>query len=122
MAEYLFIYRSGADGTGDAPPSPEQMQQIMQQWMDWIQGGTEAGWMIDGGDALLPGGKVLAADGAVTDGPHPETKELVGGYSIIKAKDLNEALKYAKTCPHHAGAGDSGGVGGIEIRQLAKMA
>jgi len=59
--------------------SPEQMQHLVQMWMDWIQRGIEAGWMLDGGDALKPGGAVTNPDLSVTDGPLAESKELVGG-------------------------------------------
>ncbi len=117
MAEFLFIYRGGSD-LGET--SPEQMQQLMQKWMEWIGGGMQAGWMIDGGDALKDGGRVLKVDDTVTDGPYPESKELVGGYSIIKAKDYDEALEYAQSCPHHD-CGDPTQQGSIEIRELAKL-
>ncbi len=53
----------------------------------------------------------------VSDGPFAESKEIVGGYSIVEADDLSAASGLAKTCP----AADSPG-GTIEIRELAGMA
>lgn len=113
MPKFMFVYR----GNGEPPKdmSPEAMQQVMQAWMTWIQGGTEAGWMLDGGDALQMEGKVVHPDGKVTDGPFAETKELVGGYSLIQAKDLAEAVKHTKDCPMFA----SGGT--VEVRELMNV-
>lgn len=79
--------------------SPEEMQQIMQMWMDWIGGSVKAGWMLDGGDALTPGGAVVDPDLHVTDGPFAESKELVGGYSVIEAPDMATAVERAKGSP-----------------------
>ena len=110
MAKFMFIYRSEAADPSEM--TPEQMQQAVQKWMTWIQGGVEAGWMIDGGDGLLPMGKVVKADGTVIDGPFAESKELVGGYSLIEAKDLDEAVKFTANCP-------SFGYGGnVEVRAM----
>ena len=109
MAKFLFIYRGGKDMS---EYSPEEMQQSMQRWMDWIQGGMAAGWLIDGGDALDHAGQVVHPDLSVTDGPFAESKELVGGYSMVEAADLTAASELAKTCPM-PGAG-----GTVEVRQL----
>lgn len=95
--------------------SPEQMQQVMQLWMDWIQEGTEAGWMIDGGDALKPSGAIVNADLSITDGPFAESKELVGGYSMVQAADLAAAIEIAKGSPMPK----SGGT--VEVRELPEQ-
>jgi len=112
MAKFMFVYRGGGKMED---MSPEQMQQVMQTWMAWIEGGMKEGWMIDGGDALHPTGKVVDADGTVTDGPFAESKELVGGYSMVQADDLDAAVKLTKDCPARAGGGT------IEVRQLAEV-
>ncbi len=113
MPNFLFLYR------GDNKPmeeySPEEMQAIMQTWMEWMQGGTEAGWLVEGGDALHPVGKVVQPDLKVVDGPFAEAKELVGGYSIVKTETLEAACEIAKTCPIPA----SGGT--VEVRQMADV-
>lgn len=113
MPKFMFVYRGGHEGMKDA--SPEQMQQVMQLWMDWIQNGVEAGWMLDGGDALQPGGATVNADLSITDGPFAESKELVGGYSMVQAPDLAAAIELAKTCP----SPKSGGT--VEVRELANV-
>src|SRR5262249_53489763 len=45
------------------------------------------------------GKMVRGRDRVVTDGPYPESKDLVGGYSLIEAKDLEQAAERAKGCP-----------------------
>ncbi len=113
MAKFLFLYR------GDNKPmedySPEEMQAIMKVWSEWMQKGAEAGWLVEGGDALHPVGSVVHPDLSVTDGPFAEAKELVGGYSMVQADSLEAACEIAKTCPIPA----SGGT--VEVRQLANV-
>ncbi len=113
MSKFMFVYRGGHDSK--ETPSPEQMQQMMQMWMDWIQAGTEAGWMLDGGDALKPEGAVVNSDLSVTDGPFAESKELVGGYSMVEAPDLAAAIELAKGCPMPKTGGT------VEVRELPDM-
>ncbi|WP_241004242.1 YciI family protein [Conexibacter sp. SYSU D00693] len=74
----------------------------------------DAGVML-AGDGLHPaqdGRRVSLRDGApvVTDGPFTEAKEVVGGYWIIQARDLDEATDWARRCPM--------GEGTIEVRQI----
>lgn len=111
MSKFMFVYRSPAGEPSDV--SPEQMQQIMQAWMSWIGGAMQAGWMVEAGDALKPDGRVVKADGSVTDGPFAESKELVGGFSMVEAKDFAAAVKLTSGCPIF-GAG-----GTVEVRELA---
>ncbi len=113
MPKFMFVYRGGHEGMEQA--SPEEMQQVMQMWWDWIEEGTKAGWMLDGGDGLKPEGAVVHADLSVTDGPFAESKELVGGYSMVEAADLATAVAYAKTSPMQK----SGGL--VEVRELANV-
>ena len=114
MAKFMFVYRNGE--APQSEPSPEEMQQALQVWMEWIEKGSKEGWMVDGGDALVPQGVTIGPDLAVTDGPFAETKELVSGYSIVEAADFAAATEYAKTSPMitvHKGF--------VEVRQLAEF-
>lgn len=109
MAKFLFVYRNSSEQPAEAP-SPEQMQAAMAEWGKWFQKIGAA--VVDGGDGLMPNGKVIK-EGAVTDGPFIEAKELVGGYSIIQAESYDEATELAQGCPVIANGGT------VEIRQLA---
>ena len=112
MAKFMFIYRGGEP---EADTTPEEMQLILQDWMNWIQHGFEAGWMVDGGDALKPEGRVVGTDSTITDGPFAESKELVGGYSMVEASDLDAATKLTEGCPIFKDGGF------VEVRELANV-
>ena len=114
MANFLFIYRGGSEA--ESQYSPEEIQQYMQKWMDWIGEGFAKGWMVDPGDALKPESLVVNAKKVVSDGPFPEAKEVVGGYSVVTTKSLKEAAEIAKGCPGLLAGGT------VEVRELAGLA
>lgn len=83
---------------GDASDSPEEMQANMQDWMTWIEDLSKRNIYVTG-EPLEPGGKIMVKPDVITDGPFPEAKELIGGFFIINAKDIDEACEIAKDCP-----------------------
>jgi hypothetical protein len=113
MASFLFVYRQPVGGY--ASLTPDEIQQEMQRWMKWIEEGFRSGWMVDAGDALTQEGRVVTKQ-VVTDGPFVESKEIVGGYSIVKADSLDVAAELAKSCPATRGGGK------VEVRPLAGLA
>jgi hypothetical protein len=110
MKEYVFLYRGG-----ERPTSPEQGQQVMQKWMAWFKSMAEKGHIKDPGNPLEPTGKIVKGKQAVTDGPFAEAKDVVGGYTLIKAADVSQAAEIAKGCPIL----DRGGR--VEVRPVMKM-
>lgn len=113
MPNFLLVYRSQPYTAADV--SPAQMEESMKRWTAWITEGFTNGWMVDPGDALLPDGRKVDVNRAVTDGPFVEAKEVVGGYSVVTAPTYEQAVEYAKKCPHI----DDGGH--IEVRQTAGL-
>lgn len=112
MAKFMFLQRGGCE---DRPQmTPEQMEAGMKAWMDWVKQGTDAGWLLDPG-SRLGDGAVVQPDLTVIDGPFAESKELVGGYTIVEADDLEAACEFAKQTIQLAGAGK------IEVREIASM-
>lgn len=109
MNTYLFLYRHPVRETPQVP-SPEQMQEMLAQWQDWKARFSDN--VADMGDGLDHSGRVLRADGT-TDGPFVEAKEVVGGFSIIKAKTYEEAAEVAAACPVRYVPGFS-----VEIRKM----
>jgi len=96
MKDYLYIIRGGDDLSGF---SAEQMQAHMQDWQKWMAGIAEKGQLV-GGEPLENPGKTLINKGTkVIDRPLAEGKELVGGYLIMKAENLDAAVELAKGCP-----------------------
>ena len=95
MSEYVFLYRGGRRGE-----SPAESEQIMQKWVAWMQDLASKGHMKDRGQPLEAEGKVVRGkQAAITDGPYPESKDMVGGYTLIEANDLEQAAKLAGGCP-----------------------
>lgn len=95
MSAFVFIYH------GPAPKgSPEQLQQSMQKWNAWMNDLVEKGHIIDQGHPLERTGKIVkGSQKMVTDGPFAESKDAIGGYSLIEAKDLAQAVELSKNCP-----------------------
>jgi hypothetical protein len=114
MAKFMFVY--WGDPNGESKLSPEDMQQNMQKWGAWIMEALQKGWMTDPGDALTNEGRVVNAKKVVTDGPFVEAKEVVGGYSIVSAPNINAAAELAKGCPGLLYGGK------VEVRALAGLA
>ena len=98
MKEFMLIFRNEKT-EGAEKPSAEQMQAIMKQWQSWIRGIAKMG-QYSGTNRLLPEGKSIKPDKIISDGPYMEVKEMVGGYVIVKAGSLNEAVELAKGCPN----------------------
>ena len=96
-SEYMLLLRQPHTG---APPTPDQLREIMNRFTSWMDGMTAKN-IVAGTSGLEPTGKVLRdpRGTSVTDGPYIETKEIVGGYVIIKARDLEEAVEIARDCP-----------------------
>jgi hypothetical protein len=95
MNEFMMIFRNTASGE---KPTPEQMQQSIKHWQDWM-GSIAAQGKFTGTNRLGSEGKTLKPGNVVTDGPYAEVKEIVGGYLIVKANSIDEALKLAEGCP-----------------------
>jgi len=111
MSEYVFLYRGA-----ERPTSPQEMQQVMQKWMSWMQNLSEQGHIKDRGQPLEATGKVVKGrQKTVTDGPFAEAKDLVGGYTIVEATDIGEAAEISKGCPIFERNGF------VEVRPVMKM-
>jgi hypothetical protein len=99
---FLMIYTSP-----NHDPDPEKMKAIGEYGMEM----TKAGVLLDTGGMKLPGKgtRVRQANGkaTITDGPYPETKELIAGYAIVQARSHEEAIEHAKRFMSIAGDGES---------------
>ena len=111
MNDFLLIYR------GSAPPaSPDQAQQRMQKWTTWLKELSEQGHVRDAGHPLEQTGKTVKGHSKhITDGPYAETKDIIGGYSIIAARDLGHAAELSKGCPIFEFGGQ------VEVRPIMTM-
>jgi hypothetical protein len=111
MSEFVYLYRGAQAGAG----SPEQAQKHMQKWMTWLKDLADQGHIKDMGQPLDRTGKIVRREPrSVTDGPFAE-KDIVGGYTLVIAKDINEAVELSLGCPVF----DNGGF--VEVRPIMKM-
>jgi hypothetical protein len=109
MANYaILIYENeeGFAGGGD-----EAWQQAMAAHGKFAGQVSELGGTITGGNALQPTSTATSIrNDVVTDGPFAETKETLGGFYLIEARDLDHAIQIAKLCPAP--------FGGVEVRPI----
>jgi hypothetical protein len=112
MSKYLFLYRM-QQTTEDRPRSADELKAMFARWDAWKSQFKNN--ILDVGDGLKATGRVLRS-GAVTDGPHVESKEVIAGYSMIQAESYEAALTVAKASPITAMPGAY-----TEIRELAQF-
>jgi hypothetical protein len=116
MSEYILLYRTTNEAHHDAMGTPEKAQQSMVKWRAWMKEMTEKGQLRNVGQPLERTGKVVGGKKrTVTDGPYTETKDVVGGFSIIEAADLAEAARIASGCPVLEGGGS------VEVRPVLQL-
>jgi hypothetical protein len=112
MAEYLILIYENESAYGN--PTPEVWQETMQAHGRFAEQVVELGAKMLGGNALTPTATATSIRGdIVTDGPFAETKEALGGYYLIEAADLDQALAVAKLCPAP--------YGGVEVRPILEL-
>jgi len=95
--EYMLLFRGPH---WDRELSTDELQQTMDKVMAWFEGLNERG-RIKGAQPLGGQGRVISGtDGRfVVDGPFTETKEAVGGYLVLQADSLDEAVEIARSMP-----------------------
>jgi hypothetical protein len=94
---YMLIFRNTDWHSG---LSPEQMQQVANDWMSWFKSLAEQDKVV-GGNPLEPSGKIVSGKGGrlVADGPFAESKEAIGGYFMLDVANIDEAVAAAQQCP-----------------------
>jgi len=113
MNEFSLIFRN--EQNPDVQFSPEQMQDILKQWRDWMGGIAAQNKLANPGNRLGFEGAVVRKDNVVTDGPYAEIKEMISGFIIVQTETLQEAIELAKGCPiFNAG-------GSVEVRSIIPM-
>lgn len=118
--KYVLMFTSQPDL--DAALDPDFGAEVYKRIYEWFGTGYASGHIVEGGAELKEPSTATTIkhnpDGAeplVTDGPYLELKEIIGGFSIIAADDLDGALAYAKTWPALAMPGH-----GVEVRPMVE--
>ena len=110
MSEYVYLFRNGDK------ISPEVMQKQMGHWVAWMKELGEKGVLKNPGAPLERSGKLVSGSKkTVTDGLFAEAKDVIGGYMIVEAKDVDHAVELSMGCPiFNVG-------GGVEVRPMMKF-
>ena len=95
--------------------SPEQLALWMEQTRLWIEGIARHGQFVAGVGLLFEGSCVVHHGGLVTPGVFGTGAGSLGGYIIIKAKNLEEAAEFAKGSPVLQGDGNT-----VEVREIPR--
>ena len=116
MSEFILLFRSTEAGQREAMGTPERAQRSLQTWLAWIHELESAGHLKERGHPLDRTGRVVRGrDKVVTDGPFVEVKDIVLGFIVIRAANLDEAVRLASGCPIVLGGGS------VEIRPVATL-
>ena len=109
----MLLFR-GSDVYQPGQP-PEALQILKQKLIHWIGDLSEKGVHV-ASEPLQPTGKHISGiKKTVTDAPFGEAREIIGGCTIVQAKDINEAVEIAKGCPILESNAT------IEVRPIQKM-
>jgi len=116
MPNYMLLLHNRLDRP--RPSSPDEFAAMMKAYMAWTDKIRAEGRHKGGQKLAENAGKIMRSDGGrvtITDGPYAESKEIVGGFYVISAKDYKEACQVAEGSPHLKYGGR------IEVREIEEM-
>src|SRR5262245_40557687 len=116
MSEFVYLFRIGETEQRQAMGTPERAEQSMRRWMEWMHELESKGHLKERGQPLDRSGKVVrGAKRTVTDGPFVEVKDMVAGFIVVRARDVDEAAALAAGCPMLEGGGS------VEVRPVLHL-
>jgi hypothetical protein len=115
MAQFIFLIRS--EGADFSKYSAGDFQELLKKYQAWTQKLKTEGRFLAGEKLSNDRGKSLKAKAGkiIVDGPYADSKEAIGGFYIIEASDINEAVEIGKGCPSLTYGGS------VEIREVDQM-
>ena len=93
MSQFVFLYREATT------PTPKELESRMAKVLGWFKDLEAGGHLALYGHPLNRTDGRVVSKGDVTDGPYAETKDIVIGFSLIEARDFDEAVRLAQACP-----------------------
>ena len=111
--QYMFLVKGSCDDSG---LSAEQMQAKMTEVFAWIDGLTKKG-VMSAAQPLTPERKILSGKNGsiISDLMAAESKEAIGGFFVVNAATMDEAVNIARSCPMFKYGGQ------LEVRQIAEL-
>jgi hypothetical protein len=116
MNQYILMLHSDPKAFSRDHLSPQRFQEIYGKYRAWRDRMASEGKLTGGNKLEDETGRVMRAESGsgkvhITDGPYTESKEVIGGFFVVKAENYEEAVKIASDCPHLE-------YGTIEIRRI----
>ena len=90
MTQYLISFDGGAMSFPE-----EDLPEVTKAAHEVVVEARAAGVWVFGGGLESQRASIVATDGMVTDGPYPETKEVIGGFAVVDVPSRAEALEWA---------------------------
>ena len=116
MSEFVYLFRANEADQREAMGTPERAQRSMQAWLAWMRELEAKGHLKDRGQPLDRAGHVVRGKTkAISDGPYVEVKDIVLGFIVVEARDLEQASELSMGCPMLEGGGT------VEVRPVMKM-
>ncbi len=100
MAKFMLILHTTPGGLEKL--RPEQMHAALESFNSWVDKMRSGGRMVDSEKLMDEGGKIVHRQGnrlTIVDGPYMETKEVIGGYFVLRAASYDEAIELTRDCP-----------------------
>ncbi len=97
MERYMLLFR-GSD-VYQPGQSPEALETLKQKMIEWVMELSTNGIHVASEPFQPIGKQVIGKNKTVTNGPFGEGKEIMGGCTVVLAKDFQEAVEIAKACP-----------------------
>jgi len=116
MPNYMLFLHVNPDQP--RPSSPDEALAITKTYVAWTDRARAEGRLRAGHKLTSDAGKIMLSKGgrtSITDGPFAESKDVIGGFWMISAKDYDEACRVAESSPHLSYGGR------IEVREIDEM-
>lgn len=113
MKQFLLLLHEDIKILNDL--SPQEMEELAHAHLKWATQLAEEGHLISGDGLQEKGILISGKECIVKDGPYLESKEIIGGYYLLKADNLETVVEMAKGCPTHFYGGTT------EIRPIMEM-
>ena len=112
MPQYMFVLGGVTEEKRKAVES--KYEEINRKYAEWSERLFKGGHLKDAHKLrAMTGRRLVLKDGKILDGPFAETKESIGGYYLIEAKNIEEAVELSKQCPTMLYQG-----GYVEVREV----
>ncbi|MGV7107146.1 YciI family protein [Flavobacterium sp. U410] len=113
MKQFLLLLHEDIEKMSNL--SPKEMEKLANAHMAWAEKLAESGHLISGDGLQEKGVLISGQDAVIKDGPYLESKEIIGGYYLLKAENIETIVEIARECPCHIWGGTT------EVRQIMEM-